>query len=53
MQKIVKFHVNKDEAIDTQIQDYLDDNSGETIVTLTSVHSVEDEVVIAVIDDGQ
>ena len=53
MQKIVKFYVNEDEAIDTQIQDYLDNNSGESIVSLTSVQNAGDEVVIAVIDDGQ
>ena len=53
MQKIVKFKVNNGEDIDQQIQDYLDGNSGETVVTLTAVNNAGDEVVIAVIDDGQ
>ena len=53
MQKIVKFWVNDDAPIDEQIQDYLDDNSDETIVTLTTVNNKGDEVVIAVVDDGQ
>ena len=52
MQKIVEFRVAAGD-IATQIQDYLDDNSGETIVTLTSVHNQGDELVVAVINDGE
>lgn len=52
MQKIVEFRVAAGD-IATQIQDYLDDNSGETIVTLTSVHNKGDELVVAVINDGE
>jgi len=53
MQKIVKFSVNGNEPIDEKIEDYLADNSGSTIVSLTSVNNSGDEIVIAVIDDGQ
>ena len=51
MQKIVKFRV--DEDIDKTLQDYLDDNSGENIVSLTPVYNDGDEIIIAVVDDGQ
>ena len=51
MQKIVKFRVNED--IDQDLQDYLDDNSGETFVSLTPVSNDGDELIIALVDDGQ
>ena len=50
MQKIVKFRV--DEDIDQTLQGYLDDNSGETFVSLTPVYNDGDEIIIAVVDDG-
>jgi len=53
MQKIVKFRVSESAEVDEQISDYLDDNSTEEIVTLTTVHNHGDEIVIAVVDDGQ
>lgn len=52
MQKIEKFRVAAGDVA-AQISDYLEDNSGETIVTLTTVHNQGDETVIAVIDDGK
>ena len=51
MQKIVKFIVN--ENIEQDLQDYLDDNSGETFVSLTPVFNEGDEIIIAIVDDGQ
>ncbi len=51
MQKIVKFRV--DEDIDQTLQGYLDDNSGETFVSLTPVYNDGDEIIIAVVDDGK
>jgi len=51
MQKIVKFRVNED--IDQDLQDYLDDNSGETFVSLTPVFNDGDEIIIALVDDGE
>lgn len=53
MQKIVRFYVKNGTNIDADIQDYLDDNDGESIVTLTTCRNAGDEIVIAVVDDGQ
>jgi hypothetical protein len=51
MQKIEKFRVAAGD-IAIQLQDYLDDNSGATIVSLTTVINKGDEMVIALVDDG-
>jgi len=51
MQKIVEFRVN-DGNISTQLQDYLDDNATETFVSVISVKNGGDELVVAVVDDG-
>jgi len=51
MQKIEKFRVASGDVA-TQISDYLDDNSGSSIVALTAVLNKGDEYVIAVVDDG-
>ena len=52
MQKIEQFRVAAGDVA-AQIQDYLDANSGDTIVSLISVHNQGDETVIVVIDDGE
>jgi len=52
MQKIEQFKVAAGDVA-TQIQDYLDSNVGNTIVSLITVHNQGDETVIAVIDDGE
>ena len=51
MQKIVKFRVS--ENIDEDLQDYLDDNSGESFVSLTPLSNGGDEIIVAIVDDGQ
>ncbi len=52
MQKIVEFRVN-DGDISTQLQDYLDDNSTESFVSIASVKNGGDELIVAVVDDGE
>jgi hypothetical protein len=52
MQKIVEFRVS-DGDIATQLQAYLDDNSTETIDSIITVANRGDEVVVAVMNDGQ
>ena len=51
MQKIVKFRVHED--IDKDLEDYLDDNAGESFISLTPLHNSGDEIIIALVDDGQ
>lgn len=51
MQKIVKFYVGED--IDSQIQDYIDNNATDTITSLIALNNSGDEIVIALVDDGQ
>lgn len=52
MQKIVEFRVN-DGDISTQLQDYLDDNSTESFVSITAVKNGGDELIVAVVNDGE
>lgn len=52
MQKIVEFRVN-DGDISTQLQDYLDDNSTESFVSIVAVKNGGDELIVAVVDDGE
>ena len=51
MQKIVKFYVRED--IDSQIQDYIDNNSTDTITSLIALNNAGNEIIIALVDDGQ
>lgn len=51
MQKIVKFRVS-DGDVSTQLQDYLDDNSTESFISVIAVKNGGDELVVAVVDDG-
>lgn len=53
MQKVVKFRANSDKEFDEQLSDYLEDNSGETIVTFATLHNHGDEIVVVVFDDGE
>lgn len=52
MQKIVEFRVN-DGDISTQLQDYLDDNSTESFVSIAAVKNGGDELIVAVVNDGE
>lgn len=52
MQKIVEFRVN-DGDISTQLQDCLDDNSTESFVSIAAVKNGGDELIVAVVDDGE
>ena len=51
MQKIVSFKVSVGDIAE-QLSNYLNDNSTETITSLTTVNNQGDEEVIALIDDG-
>jgi len=52
MQEVVKFRVAESE-IAQQINDYIEDNSGVTIVSMVTVSDGGDEAVLALVDDGQ
>lgn len=52
MAQVVERFKVKDDAR-KQIEDYLDDNSGSTVVALTNVSEEGDEAVIVIFDDGQ
>ena len=51
MQVIEKFRTKDD--IKAQIENYLDDNSGSTVVTMVRVNEEGDEAVVVVFNDGQ
>lgn len=53
MQQVVKFNVNGGKPVNEAIQDYLDENTGTTINCIFSVNNSGDEIVIAVVDDGE
>ena len=50
MQKIVKFDVSGD--IEKDLKDYLDENTGESFISLTPVNNEGDEVLMAIIGSG-
>ena len=51
-QVIEKFRV-ADSDIKEQIENYIDDNSGYTVVTFASIGEAGDETVLVVFDDGE
>lgn len=51
-QVIEKFRV-ADADIKEQIENYIDDNSGYTVVTFASIGEAGDETVLVVFDDGE